>query len=202
MVANLLFQSIDGLSEELLLQFRTKLILNLARLCQRQETRHLKAPDRRKGQLTAVEEYELGDSTAGLGKRRAHEITDEKPSKRTRPLQTADQDGQNMQRPQGQNTMLGQIEGERTQTGLGADLYPMTFTNNICLICVGDETRSYPARMKTYRRKDTLQKHINTHLRKRAADEKFPCPHPLCSLQLDGVIHFKNHAVTVHEVSY
>jgi len=66
-VANLHFQSIDGLSEELLLQFRTKLILNLARLCQRQETRYLKVPDRKKGQLTAVEEYELGDSTAGLG---------------------------------------------------------------------------------------------------------------------------------------
>ena len=79
---------------------------------------------------------------AGLGNRRAYETTDEKPSKRTRPLQTADQDDQDMERPQGQSTTLGQIEGERTQTGLAADLYPMTFTNDVCLIYVGDVTRS------------------------------------------------------------
>jgi len=43
----------------------------------------------------------------------------------------------------------------------------------------------------------------NIHLREVPAEQQIICPHPLCKaegLQLNGVMHFKNHAATVHKV--
>ena len=72
----------------------------------------------------------------------------------------------------------------------------------VCLICLGDEGLPYARRNKNYERKDTLRKHLNTHLRHRNVDQPLECPHPLCTVWLENVMHFKNHAARVHKIYY
>ncbi len=81
------------------------------------------------------------------------------------------------------------------------DSYPWTFTGKVCLICAGNDAKSYQERVWDYKRKDTLQHYLNTHLRHRNEDEEFECPHPLCSEWLAGTMQFKNHAARVHKIS-
>lgn len=43
----------------------------------------------------------------------------------------------------------------------------------------------------------------NIHLRDVPAEQPIFCPHPICKaegLELNGVMHFKNHVATVHIV--
>ena len=80
--------------------------------------------------------------------------------------------------------------------------YPLVCSENVCLFCLGNASLCYDDRVKDYKRKDTLQKHLQRgHLKFIKKDAKIRCGHPTCEeFVLDNVEHFKNHAATVHHI--
>ena len=73
--------------------------------------------------------------------------------------------------------------------------FPMVLPHPVCLICIGNEEFSYRRRMKPIPRRDVLKKHVETHFRKSEYQGGFKCRHPSCSKALDGIMHFKRHAL-------
>ncbi|KAH9204554.1 hypothetical protein DL95DRAFT_418158 [Leptodontidium sp. 2 PMI_412] len=73
-----------------------------------------------------------------------------------------------------------------------------------CIFCVGNESLSYRQRTRKFRRVSHMWDHVeNIHLRDVPAEQRIICHHPVCKAEgliLDGVILFKNHVATVHEV--
>ncbi|KAF2194980.1 hypothetical protein K469DRAFT_698544 [Zopfia rhizophila CBS 207.26] len=73
-----------------------------------------------------------------------------------------------------------------------------------CLFCIGDERLPIPQRTFCWSRPAKMMDHIEDHHLKRfAPNAKIPCPHPTCQkngVVLDGVSHFKNHALSVHKI--
>lgn len=73
-----------------------------------------------------------------------------------------------------------------------------------CLFCIGDKRLSLAQRMFCYSRVAKMMDHIeDEHLRRFAPDATIPCPHPVCrkeGVRLDGVLHFKRHALDIHSI--
>ena len=73
--------------------------------------------------------------------------------------------------------------------------FPMVLPHPVCLICIGNGEYSYEQRMKCIPRRDVLKKHVEKHFRDAKYQGKFECRHPGCSQLLDGMMHFKRHAI-------
>ncbi|KAF2174706.1 hypothetical protein K469DRAFT_685751 [Zopfia rhizophila CBS 207.26] len=73
-----------------------------------------------------------------------------------------------------------------------------------CLFCIGDERLPFPQQTFCWSRPAKMMDHIEDHhLKRLAPNTKIPCPHPTCQkngVVLDGVSHFKNHALDVHKI--
>jgi hypothetical protein len=158
-VAKLLSQPLDVLSEERALKIRLKFIRNLARLCQLQESRRYAASHQKKLQLNRFEDGEIKELKR---KRKLSETGDDDVRKSPRLLKAAFDDTENVQEPRGKAPAFSPVQDNDVR--IIQNLYPMEFVYPVCLICIGDEQLSYAERMRPFRRKYTLQKHLNTHL--------------------------------------
>jgi len=82
--------------------------------------------------------------------------------------------------------------------------FPLDCDPRQCLFCIGDERLPYQQRLFCWSRPAKMMDHIeDKHLQLFAPDSKIPCPHPKCKeghVALNGVLHFKNHAQTVHQI--
>jgi hypothetical protein len=82
-------------------------------------------------------------------------------------------------------------------------LYPKVFPYPVCLICVGNSAFSHERRLRPWPRKDVLNKHINAHFKDPEFQAAFACRHPICQgVMLDGIPHFKRHALDAHKVAH
>ncbi|KAH9203768.1 hypothetical protein DL95DRAFT_418785 [Leptodontidium sp. 2 PMI_412] len=85
-----------------------------------------------------------------------------------------------------------------------ASKFPLVCEKTQCVFCVGNESLSYWQRTRKFRRVSHMWDHVeNIHLRDVQAEQRIICHHPVCKAEgliLDGVILFKNHVATVHEV--
>ncbi|PVH69879.1 hypothetical protein DL98DRAFT_578123 [Cadophora sp. DSE1049] len=85
-----------------------------------------------------------------------------------------------------------------------ASKFPLVCKKTQCIFCIGDEALSYGQRTRKFRRPSHMWDHVeNIHLRDVPAEQQIICHHPICKaggLILDGVMLFKNHVATVHEV--
>ncbi|KAH9204046.1 hypothetical protein DL95DRAFT_529410 [Leptodontidium sp. 2 PMI_412] len=85
-----------------------------------------------------------------------------------------------------------------------ASKFPLVCEKTQCIFCVGNESLSYRQRTRKFRRASHMWDHVeNIHLRDVPAEQRIICHHPVCKAEgliLDGVILFKNHVATVHEV--
>lgn len=74
-----------------------------------------------------------------------------------------------------------------------------------CLFCVGDESLPLTQRTFCWSRPAKMMDHIEDHhLKGVAPDAEIHCPHPTCRenrVMLEGVCHFKNHALSVHKIT-
>lgn len=81
---------------------------------------------------------------------------------------------------------------------------PLECDSRQCLFCIGDESMPVSQRMFCYSRPAKMMDHIeNVHLDQFQPGAKIPCPHPACredQVVLDGVQHFKAHAMTHHKI--
>lgn len=81
---------------------------------------------------------------------------------------------------------------------------PIVCGKTQCIFCVGNEALSYGHRMRKSRRVSHMWDDVdNIHLRDVPAEQPIFCSHPICKaewLQLNDVMHFKNHVATVHKV--
>ena len=84
------------------------------------------------------------------------------------------------------------------------ELYPLSCHPRQCIICIGDETKSYESRTYVYSTVNKMWDHFQSdHLQFIAPDAPIPCRHPICKslgLILPGVKTFKNHVEMVHEI--
>ncbi|KAI0626734.1 DUF3435 domain-containing protein [Pyrenophora tritici-repentis] len=82
---------------------------------------------------------------------------------------------------------------------------PLECDRRQCLFCIGD--RSLPASQRTFcwSRPSKMMDHIEKiHLYPLEPDSRIPCPHPGCrdnKVVLDGVSHFKAHALRIHKIT-
>jgi Protein of unknown function (DUF3435) len=84
-------------------------------------------------------------------------------------------------------------------TGPTASQFPMICTSTQCLFCLGNNQLSYESRTFCFSRPRKAREHVERqHLRFLTPNEPMPCPHPQCDEVLQGIMHFKNHAATVH----
>jgi len=85
-----------------------------------------------------------------------------------------------------------------------ASKFPLVCKKTQCIFCIGNEALSYGHRIRKFRRVSHMWDHVeNIHLRDVPAEQPIFCPHPICKaegLELNGVMHFKNHVATVHIV--
>lgn len=151
----------------------------LARLCQQQETRQPKALRRKNW------EFVEHDSGAPLTKR--HKADTARAEKRFY-CHSSDLVRQELDSDDGDT---GEIKTH--------DLYPIVLPYPVCLICIGGRF-PYERRMKHIPRKDVLQKHVARHFQQLEYQNGFQCLHPQCAIMLDGIVHFKRHALDVHGV--
>lgn len=77
--------------------------------------------------------------------------------------------------------------------------FPIICPSTQCLFCLGNTLLPYEARTFCFSRPRKAREHVERqHLRFFKAMDPIPCPHPECTKVLYGVMHFKNHAATVH----
>lgn len=82
-----------------------------------------------------------------------------------------------------------------------ADKVPLICPATQCLFCLGNDQLAYNARTYSFSRTEHLRRHMhNCHLRHLASDIGFPCPHSSCLETVQGVMHFKRHAASVHKI--
>ncbi|KAF2739599.1 hypothetical protein EJ04DRAFT_606100 [Polyplosphaeria fusca] len=83
------------------------------------------------------------------------------------------------------------------------ELYPKKLLHPVCLICIGNSGFSHERRLRPWPRKDVLNKHIKAHFEDPEFQAAFSCRHPRCQgVMLDGIMHFKRHALDVHGVTH
>jgi hypothetical protein len=187
-IVRLMSLSLNELDEEQALQTRIKFVYKLSRLCHRQESRRFKpytdiqTQAHRKKRTSS----EAGDATARKRPRlaRGPNTSDGSPA-----LENAGKKGD----VDSASIKVEDIEPLQ-------DSYPMAFTYPVCLICIGDERSSYEERIRPFARKDSLQRHMNLHVKKGVFDQRMECKHPNCSDWLDDVQHFMSHAARIHHV--
>ena len=154
---------------------RAKLINTLAGLCYKQETRSPRGLNRKTSDFV-VTQYEKSLSR-----------------KRTKAI------GCSTESPSSEQHMDTPAEGERPEIQSHL-LYPMLMPYPVCLICIGSEEFPYEWRLRPRLRKDVLKKHLETHFRDPRYQKRFQCRHPHCTDLLEGMMHFKRHALDVHGV--
>jgi Protein of unknown function (DUF3435) len=94
------------------------------------------------------------------------------------------------------------VEGSLTPEPL--ELFPLKCKKTQCPVCIGDESLEYEQRVFCYSRPAKMMDHVEGHLRGLSPDAKVPCWHPHCrsgGIILDGVMHYKNHVITVHDIA-
>lgn len=81
---------------------------------------------------------------------------------------------------------------------------PLECNPSQCLFCIGDERLPPEHRTFCWSRPAKMMDHIeDQHLKSLALDAKILCPHPRCresGVVLDGVSHFKSHALGIHKI--
>jgi Protein of unknown function (DUF3435) len=88
---------------------------------------------------------------------------------------------------------------QQADTGPSLSQFPMICTSTQCLFCLGSAGLPYESRTFCFSRPRKAREHVERqHLRFLPSNEPIPCPHPQCEEVLQGIIHFKNHAATVH----
>lgn len=83
------------------------------------------------------------------------------------------------------------------------DRFPLVCKPTLCIFCLGNEGKSYLGRTFEYSTPHKMMNEAERHLKRFLPAAKVPCPHPQCKaagLILSSVVHFKNHAATVHKV--
>lgn len=84
------------------------------------------------------------------------------------------------------------------------DRFPVVCKPTQCIFCLGNESKSYPGRMFEYAKPHKMMNEVEKHLQSFLPADEVPCPHPQCKaagLVLSSVMHFKNHAATVHKIN-
>ena len=76
---------------------------------------------------------------------------------------------------------------------------PMFPGDRVCLICMGNEPKRA---LRSFSTRDTLHKHLGTHVREGIFDTGFTWLHPSRSEWIEGVQHFQNHAGRAHSIHY
>ena len=192
-VAKLLFEPLDGLTEDYILQVRIKLVENLVRLCKRQETpHHYKTPKRRGRAKTrrldvsthadSVDRDIFGGDIPGEVKR--HMQSD------------ADWDTQTL-------VDLDSVSDTKSDADSMAAIEPgepLIFPVLYCAFCRwGDEEAGPRKRNHLFSRPDSLGRHVRVqHLGNRATRGGFDCPYQKCSAFLGNAEHFLNHTERQH----
>ena len=83
------------------------------------------------------------------------------------------------------------------------DRFPLVCKPTQCIFCLGKEIKFYPGRTSKYAAPHKMINEFEKHLKSFVTTAKVPCPHPQCKaawLVLSSIIHFKNHAATVHKI--
>ena len=85
-----------------------------------------------------------------------------------------------------------------------ASMFPLECDSRQCLFCLGDKSLPMTQRVFCWSRPAKMMDHTeNEHFNRFTPDSDIPCPHPRCrteKLVLDGVLHFKSHALGVHKI--
>ncbi len=92
------------------------------------------------------------------------------------------------------------VKSESESDSSTSHLFPVRCKPYQCLYCLGDTDLPLEERLHNLGSKYSLQRHFD---RRHPFRPREPCPfpHPECAaVTLDSVMHFKNHAATVHGV--
>ena len=90
------------------------------------------------------------------------------------------------------------------QHSLLEDPFPLICQKTQCIICIGDNRKTYKDRMRTYSTAHKMMNHVDSHLKDILACERFSCCHPICQsegLVLDDLQCFKNHVAIKHHIN-
>jgi hypothetical protein len=103
-----------------------------------------------------------------------------------------------------QGTMVEKKESTLTECeDTWEELYPKVLPHPVCLICIGNSVPTHDWRLRHWPRKDVLKKHVDAHFRDPQFQAAFACRHPKCrEVMLDGILHFKRHALDEHGVAH
>lgn len=170
-IVKLLPVSLNDLEEPEALRVRIKFVHKLAGLCHRQESR----------KYVPVKRLVPSDDVQGSKRLQRSKIDDS-----AEPCSAS----------AAHNSVIIKLE----DVEVADEAYPMRFEHSICLICIGDEQKSREEHLRPFARKDSMKRHLNLHVKHGVFENKFQCKHPKCSVWLETVQHFMNHAATVHNV--
>lgn len=188
-IIKLLSTPLSDLEESEAMKVRIKFIHNLARYCERQESR------------------DFGAKT-GLALRPATQSWS-RPVDRKRPVSDTEEGSKPRKRfssSPSENTKLALCVVEREAEDsyiveLDQKSSPTKFDDLICLICLANNReQSWEQGIRPFAKKYTLQKHIDKHAANGAFDKDFQCGDINCSSQISGFGHYMNHAGSVHGV--
>jgi len=188
-IAKLLFEPLDDLDEDQVIQVRIKLVQNLVQLSKRQETPHMyKASRTRKSKdiRQNMEPYKQctpfckNDGNADISQGEAEGNTQADMDWDTKTLVDEESDAGSM----------AAMEFEERP------VVPVLY----CAFCRwGDEEAGPRKRKYTFSRPDSLGRHVRAqHLENRAAGEGFGCPYRECQAFLGNAEHFLNHTARQH----
>ncbi len=95
---------------------------------------------------------------------------------------------------------LNAVKSESDSDSSISHLFPVRCKPYQCLYCLGDTDLPLKERLHNLGSKYSLQRHFDRRHPFRPC-EPCPFPHPECvAVTLDSVMHFKNHAATVHGI--
>jgi hypothetical protein len=187
-VAKLLFKSLDGLTEDQILEVRVELVDNLMQLCKKQETPHQYKAPKKRGRPKVCRVYTSTD------------VED-------------DDDEEEEDISQGETDVESDVDWE-TKTLADEDsdtdaMAPMEVEERpmapvlYCAFCKWvDEEAGPRKRNHVFSRIDSLGRHIRAqHLCPRAAGEGFDCPYQGCSAFIGSALHFVTHTKHQHRLS-
>jgi Protein of unknown function (DUF3435) len=95
----------------------------------------------------------------------------------------------------------GVVEKDETEDEKIPELrqFPIICSSTQCLFRLGDTQLSHESRIFCFSRPRKAREHVERqHLQFFNANDLISCPHPECKEVLHGIMHFKNHAATVH----
>jgi hypothetical protein len=179
-IANLLLQPLHELEEGQAMKLRMKFIHNLAKYCDRQESRQEGIPREGVGIRVTSE----GGKNAMDLKRRASD---------------ADIDANQRLKRAREQTCLESPDRIRDLDQIREEVEiissaPTTFTDHVCLLCI------HGGKIRRFKKKDSLGKHIDHHKAEGVFEQGFYCWDPCCSEWIEGEGHFKSHAAFKHGV--